>query len=166
MEGCMVAKVPKLLRRRRGRGAAPDRPQVIGYDRYIRFDITECHWIKEGSGHGVYAGAPGATVRPFMSPASRVSVSRSIVGSSRISSGMGVGAMRLWQGFCNRAAMNSDNQVWRRHSVAAFCGVKRRLAASRGALHARPQSAYASRHVPSMIVTEDPPIQILPRASS
>ncbi|MGF6295608.1 hypothetical protein OKW34_006605 [Paraburkholderia youngii] len=69
----MVTKVPKLLRRRRGRGAAPDRPQVIGFDRYIPFDITECDSIKEGSAHGVYAGAAGTSVRPLMSPAWPVS---------------------------------------------------------------------------------------------
>ncbi|MEM5296397.1 hypothetical protein VSR82_18925 [Burkholderia sp. JPY481] len=69
----MVTKVPKLLRRRRGRGAAPDRPQVIGYDRYIPFDITECDSIKEASGHGVYAGAAGASGPPFMSAAWPVS---------------------------------------------------------------------------------------------
>ncbi|MBB5497363.1 hypothetical protein HDG37_001559 [Paraburkholderia sp. MM5384-R2] len=62
--------------------------------------------------------------------------------------------------------MNSENQVWRRHRAAAFCGVKRRHVACRRGVRAKPQLAYASRHVPSTIVTEGPPIQILPRASS
>jgi len=31
MGGCMVTKVPELLRRGRERGVVPDRPEVIGY---------------------------------------------------------------------------------------------------------------------------------------
>ncbi|MGF6305585.1 hypothetical protein OKW42_008938 [Paraburkholderia sp. WC7.3d] len=53
----METKVPKLLRR--GESVAPRRTVHRSSDRvrYIRLDITEWHWIKEASGHGVYAGA-------------------------------------------------------------------------------------------------------------
>ncbi|MBB5497362.1 hypothetical protein HDG37_001558 [Paraburkholderia sp. MM5384-R2] len=53
----MVTKMPMLLRRRRGRGAAPDRPQVIGYGS-ILLNATGLRKLP-GMGYTLARRAPG-----------------------------------------------------------------------------------------------------------
>ncbi|SIT40734.1 hypothetical protein BN2475_270075 [Paraburkholderia ribeironis] len=167
----MVTKVPELLHRRRWLATVPDRPQVIGYVS-ILLNATGLRKLRgigyTLAGHAACIGLNRGQVRRLWGRSPLIVFEYFIGLSIQVCQG-------LWQASCDAMRISLDND-------AAFCGLARRDAAcvvfsgdvphlaTLEHVHARScvqgTRRYGSRNVPSTIVTDGPPIHVLPRASS